>query len=150
VKPWTNIEARMTSPGDNNTDATRRTVYLLFEKLQTGAAPEAIAALFGEDIDWHIAGDVDLVPWIGRREGRDGVAAFFRDLRQRVEPLRFEVRTTVAEGEKAVALGELESRVKSTGNIIETEFAIEFTVRNGLIVRYRLFEDSFAVARAVA
>ena len=140
----------MTSPGNNHTDATRRTVNQLFEKLHAGAAPEAIASLFGEDVDWHIPGDVDLVPWIGRRQGRDGVAAFLRDLRQRVEPLRFEIRSIVAEGEKAVALGELESRVKSTGNIIETEFAIELTVRSGLIVRYRLFEDSFAVSRAVA
>jgi ketosteroid isomerase-like protein len=90
------------------------------------------------------------VPWIGRRQGRQGVAAFFRDLRQRVEPIRFEIRSIVVEGEKAVALGELESRVKSTGNVIESEFAIEFTVRDSMIVRYRLFEDSFAVARAVA
>ncbi len=140
----------MTRHGDGSGDATRRTVSQLFEKLQAGAAPEAIASLFGEDVDWHIPGDVDVVPWIGRREGRAGVAAFFRDLRQRVEPLRFEIRSIVVEGETAVALGELESRVKSTGNVIETEFAIAFTVRDALIVRYRLFEDSFAVARAVA
>jgi ketosteroid isomerase-like protein len=142
------IEAPMTSLGDDRTGSTRQTVNQLFEKLRAGAAPEAIASLFGEDVDWHIAGDVDRVPWIGRRQGRQGVAAFFRDLRQRVEPLRFEIRSIVAEGDKAVALGELESRVKSTGNIIETEFAIAFTVMDGLIVRYRLFEDSFAVSRA--
>jgi hypothetical protein len=54
----------------------------------------------------------------------------------------------VVEGEKAVALGEFASRVKKTGNVIESEFAFEFTVQDGLIVRYRLFEDSFAVSRA--
>jgi len=140
----------MTNHGRDGDDATRSTVTQLFEKLQAGTAPESIATLFSEDVDWLIPGDVDLVPWIGRRQGRQGVAAFFRDLRQRVEPIRFEIRSIVVEGEKAVALGELESRVKSTGNVIESEFAIEFTVRDSLIVRYRLFEDSFAVARAVA
>jgi len=140
----------MTNHGRDGDDTTRGTVTQLFEKLQAGTAPESIATLFSEDVDWLIPGDVDLVPWIGRRQGRQGVAAFFRDLRQRVEPLRFEIRSIVVEGEKAVALGELESRVKSTGNVIESEFAIEFTVRDTLIVRYRLFEDSFAVARAVA
>jgi ketosteroid isomerase-like protein len=54
----------------------------------------------------------------------------------------------VVEGEKAVALGEFASQVKKTGNVIESEFAFEFTVQDGLIVRYRLFEDSFAVSRA--
>ena len=140
----------MSNQGDDCGGVTRRAVNELFEKLQAGATPESIATLFSEDVDWHIPGDVDLVPWIGRRQGRLGVAAFFRDLRQRVEPLRFEIRSIVVEGDKAVALGELESRVKSTGNVIETEFAIAFTVRDALIVRYRLFEDSFAVARAVA
>jgi hypothetical protein len=27
-------------------------------RIQSGAAPEQIAALFGEDLDWDIAGDV--------------------------------------------------------------------------------------------
>src|SRR5262245_58803108 len=140
----------MTNHGRDGDETTRSTLTQLSETLHAEAAPESIAALFSEDVDWLIPGDVELVPWIGRRQGRQGVAAFFRDLRQRVEPIRFEIRSIVVEGEKAVALGELESRVKSTGNVIESEFAIEFTVRDSLIVRYRLFEDSFAVARAVA
>jgi ketosteroid isomerase-like protein len=40
-------------------------------------------------------------------------------------------------------------RVKRTGQLIESEFAIDLKVRSGLIVRYRLYEDSFAVAQAV-
>ena len=44
--------------------------------------------------------------------------------------------------------GEFASRIKKNGKVIESEFAFEFTVQDRLIVRYRLFEDSFAVAQA--
>ena len=130
-------------------DVTRTVVKQYFDRIQSSAKPEAIAALFSEDVDWNIPGDVDLVSWIGRRKGRNGIADFIRDLREQDEPIRFEIHSTIVEGEKAVSLGEFASRVKKTGKVIESEFAIEFTVQDGLIVRYRLFEDSFAVAQAV-
>lgn len=135
--------------GETSSDVTRNTVRRYFELLESGAEPESLVALFSEDVDFKIAGDVELVPWIGRRQGRAGVADFFRDLREHTEPVRFEVRSVVVEEDKAVALGELATRVKRTGKIIESEFAFEFTISDALIVRYRLFEDSFAVAQAV-
>ncbi|ATB36167.1 hypothetical protein CYFUS_001581 [Cystobacter fuscus] len=127
---------------------TRAIAGAYFARLRAGAEPDAIASLFSEEVDWDIPGDTRRVSWIGRRTGRAGVADFFRSLREQVEPLRFEVRSLVVDGDEAVALGALESRVKRTGKIIESEFALHMTIRNGLIVRYRLFEDSFAVARA--
>ncbi|RMX04220.1 hypothetical protein D8I35_15605 [Corticibacter populi] len=108
----------------------------------------AILALFAEAVDWDIPGDLAAVPWIGPRRGRDGVAAFYRELVTRIEPVRFEVQRVLADGETAVALGELASRVRATGRVIETAFAFELTVRQGQIVRYRMLEDSHAVARA--
>lgn len=132
-----------------SSDVTRNVVQQYFDRIQSGAEPEAIAALFSEDVDWNIPGNVDLVSWIGRRKGRVGVANFIRDLREQDQPIRFEIRSIVVAEEKAVALGEFASRVKKTGKVIESEFAFEFTVQDGLIVRYRLFEDSFAVAQAV-
>lgn len=56
----------------------RSIVKSYFERLQAGAEPEQIAALFSEDADWDIPGAVDQVSWIGPRKGRDEVAAFFR------------------------------------------------------------------------
>jgi ketosteroid isomerase-like protein len=45
-----------------------------------------------------------------------------------------------------VIVGELASRVKSTGQTVETAFAL--TVSGGEITRFRMLEDSFAVSRA--
>lgn len=108
----------------------------------------AITELFSEDADWDIVGDRERVPWIGPRRGRAEIAAFFRDLIAGIEPQHFEVRSVLADGERAVILGELASLVRSTGRLIETEFAFDLTVKQGRIVRYRMLEDSHAVAQA--
>lgn len=118
--------------------------------MRSEATPEAVASLFTEDADWDIPGAVDRVPWIGRRSGRAGVADFVRALREGIEPIRFDISSIVSEGDRAFAAGELESRARRTGRIMRSEFIIDVTVRDGLISRHRLLEDSFAVAEAVA
>ncbi|WP_454812996.1 nuclear transport factor 2 family protein [Labrys neptuniae] len=108
----------------------------------------AITELFSEDADWDIAGDRARVPWIGPRRGKAEIATFFRELISSIEPRYFEVRSVLADGERAVILGELASLVRATGRLIETGFAFDLTVRQGRIVRYRMLEDSYAVAQA--
>ena len=108
-----------------------------------------VAEAFAEDVDWDIAGDTDTVSWIGRRRGKTAVAGFFRDLRKDNDPQRFAIRKILADTDTVVVLGDLATRVKATGKLIETEFAIDITVQDGLIVRYRLIEDSFAVHASV-
>jgi ketosteroid isomerase-like protein len=47
-----------------------------------------------------------------------------------------------------VTIGELASRVKKTDKLIETEFVLDMEIENGLITRFRMFEDSYAVSEA--
>jgi len=108
-----------------------------------------VASAFAQNVDWDIAGDTATVPWIGARRGREAVAGFFRDLRRDNDPQRFAIRRILADGDVVVVVGDLATRVKATGRLIETEFALDITVRDGLIVRYRLIEDSFAVHASV-
>ncbi|MCV2219533.1 nuclear transport factor 2 family protein [Thauera sp. Sel9] len=129
---------------------TDDTVRRLVSKIGQGATPAEIASLFSEDVDWFIAGDTENVPWIGRKHGRKGVAEFFSQIRELIAAERFEISDVLVKGGRAVVLGALASRARSTGKLMETEFAFDLIVENGLVVRYRMFEDSFAVARAVA
>ena len=130
-------------------DRTRAVVERYFELLSTGADAHAVAALFSDAVDWVIAGDTARVSWIGRKVGRAGVASFVTELREKIESVRFERKALLVDGHRAVAIGELVSRVKPTGRLIETEFAFDFTIEDGLVTRYRMFEDSVAVAAAV-
>ena len=128
-----------------------RNIHLANEylaRLARGDAPESLAGLFHEDVELDIAGDVGALPWLGHSRGRTAAVAFFRSLRQLLDPLKFEVTDVLANENKAVILGELASRIKSNGRIIESAFAIVLTIDNETIIRYSLLEDSFAVSRA--
>lgn len=130
------------------TEQTRETVARLFAALSEGRDPHDLAAHFAEDVDWFIPGDADVVPWIGRKRGRSGVAEFFRQLQELVVAERLEIRAMIAEGEHCVVLGDLVTLVRSTRRRIESEFAFDIEVGDGLITRYHMFEDTWAVARA--
>lgn len=129
-------------------NSSKATVEEFFRRNASGDPPERIAELVREDVDWYVAGDASVVPWIGRKEGREGVAEFYRQLRQQVISEKFDITDMLTNETRVVVLGELASRVKNTGKLIQTEFAFDFTVEGGQIVRFRLFEDSHAVALA--
>ena len=117
-------------------------------RMGNGAEPGEIAKLFSENLEWEIAGDTGVLPWIGKKSGRAAVADFVNDSRAMIERISFEVRDVLASDERAVILGSLASRLKRTGKIIKTDFAIVLTVANGEIVRFQMLEDSFAVSQA--
>jgi len=113
-----------------------------------GAAPDSIAALFSDDVEFEIPGDNGALPRIGRKGGRTAIVDFIRALRSLTEPVKFDVQDVLASEERAVIVGELVTRIKATGKVIETAFAIILTVSDSKISRFRMLEDSFAVSRA--
>lgn len=117
-------------------------------RLSSGAEPEEIAKLFSENADWKVAGDTGVLPWIGQKAGRTAVTDFVEDSRVLLERISFEVLDILGGNDRAVILGSLASRLKRTGKIINTDFAIVLTIANGEIVRFQMLEDSFAVSQA--
>ena len=127
---------------------TTRIAEEFLARMGSGATPDDVAALFSADLDFEIAGDVGALPWIGKKKGRKAVADFVHDLRNLVEPIRFEVHDIVANDKRAVILGELASRSTRTGKVVETAFAFVLTSAGGEITHFRMLEDSFAVSQA--
>ena len=117
-------------------------------RMGSGAEPSEIAKLFSETLEWEIAGDTGVLPWIGRRSGRAAITDFLRDSRALLEPVSFEVHDTLAGEDRAVIFGSLASKLKQNGKTITTDFAIVLTVADGVIVRFQMLEDSFAVSKA--
>lgn len=128
----------------------RDTIEEFFRRTGSTASVEEIAELVSEDVDWFVAGDLSVVPWIGQKIGKAGAAEFYSQIRSEITSERFELKDILSQGKRVVAIGELASRVNKTGKLIESEFVFDFIVENGLITRFRMFEDSFAVAQAAA
>jgi ketosteroid isomerase-like protein len=134
--------------GTDPTATTRQVVETFFQRLAAGE-PEAFTALLAEEIDWLIPGNTGVAPWVGRRTTRSGVADYLRLLRANAEPLRGMVQHVLVEGEMAIAVGEFASRMRKTGKVVESIFFAQLVVRDGLVVRYRLLEDTQAVVEAM-
>jgi ketosteroid isomerase-like protein len=114
-----------------------------------GRPPETLAAMFAEDLRFEIQGDDGVLPWVGHKTGRQAAADFFRDIRLLTEPVRFEVEDILGSPNRAVIVGELSTRIKSSGKIINTQFAIVLTISGDKITRYQMLEDSFDLSRKV-
>ena len=116
-------------------------------RMGSGAEASDIARLCSENLDWEIAGDNGALPWIGKKSGRTAIADFINGLRSLTEPVAFEVHDILTGDKRAVILGSLATKLKRTGAIVKTDFAIVLTAANGEIIRFQMLEDSFAVSK---
>jgi hypothetical protein len=117
-------------------------------RMGIGAEAAEVAKLFSENMEWEIAGDTGVLPWIGQKSGRAAVTDFITESRALLERISFEVHDILANNDRAAILGSLASKLKRTGKIVETDFAIVLTVANREIIRFQMLEDSFAVSQA--
>jgi ketosteroid isomerase-like protein len=113
-----------------------------------GHDPAEIAALFDADLVFEIQGDDGALPWIGRRTGRQAIADFIRDIRTLTESVTFDVEDILASDSRAAIIGALQTRIKATGKITATQFAIILTVAGNFVTRFQMLEDSFDVSKA--
>jgi hypothetical protein len=116
-------------------------------RMGSGAEAAEIANLASENLEWEIAGDTGVLPWIGKKSGRTALVDFVNGLRSLTEPVSFDVNDVLANDKGAVILGSAKTKLKRTGNVVKTDFAIILTVGNGEIVRFQMLEDSFAVSQ---
>ena len=118
-------------------------VQQLYASFGRGDIPAILDSLT-DDVEWHVMGPPDIVPWAGTRRGREQAAEFFRGVGETLDIERFEARAMVAEGDTVVVVGWERSRVKSTGRIYEDEWVQVFRLRQGRIAAFREFNNSAA------
>jgi ketosteroid isomerase-like protein len=120
----------------------------VLEGIGGGKDPADIAALFDERLLFEIQGDDGVFPWIGRKTGRSAIADFIRDVRAMTEPVSFDVEDILTSESRAAIVGALQTRVKATGKLIQSQFAIILTVSGDLVTRFQMLEDSLDVSIA--
>ncbi|MGS2764460.1 nuclear transport factor 2 family protein [Sinomicrobium sp. M5D2P9] len=131
------------------TEQTQQLVQQFLQALTQRKLPELLE-LFAEKVDWYIPGNAQLAPWLGRRESKQEIEEFFMLLWESTKPVDARLEHILAEGNFAVVTGEFSTEMLKTGKIVDSMFSIHITVENGKIVKYRLQEDSYAVAEALS
>lgn len=134
----------MTSTPPQSTGAT---VDAFFERFGSGDLP-AMIDLFADTVDFRIDGSPQ-VPWTGRRATPAEIREFF-ELFPKVltAPQSFALHTRLIDGTEAVVTAEGVFGVLATGHTFTNRYALHFTVTDGRITRYHMYEDSYAIARA--
>ncbi|MFL1529145.1 nuclear transport factor 2 family protein [Pseudomonas sp. O230] len=117
------------------------------QKLGSGDA-QALTLLFDENAKWEIAGDVGALPWLGKQQGKEAIVNFVRDTATLLTSESLTVQDILANEHRAMILGALASRVNATGKLIETSFVLVLEISDGLIINFKMLEDTFAVSQA--
>ena len=103
------------------------------------------------DILWESNCDPDRVPWGGRREGPEGVTAFFQNLIGHLDFEVFEPGPPHANGNTVFVLGRTRARHKHAGQgVFDCEWVHVFTLADGRLDRFQEFYDTAAVERALS
>ena len=100
-----------------------------------------------DDAEW-CSTESESIPFAGNFHGKEGIADYFTRLDANLQPLRFEPKEFIAEGDKVVVLGQATWLVKPTGLSFDSPWVHVFTVRDGKVSRFESFADTAAGERA--
>jgi uncharacterized protein len=135
----------------DNTMSSQKNLHLaqqFLAKMGSGASADEIAALCTPDLDWNIPGDTGVLPWIGHQTGRKAISDFIRNTQTMIERVSLDIKDILANDDRAVVLGHLQTRINATGKLIDTTFAFVLTFADAKVASFLMLEDSFAVSMA--
>jgi ketosteroid isomerase-like protein len=123
-----------------------RDAYLAYRNRNLDALRNCLA----EDVKWFAIGPPDLIPTAGTRYGHDQVEQYFANLDGMEDIQSFEPEEFIIEGDKVVAMGDLERRIDSSGILRQSPWVHLFTLRDGKISDFRSFYDTAAAVTALS
>ncbi|MCR9157983.1 MAG: nuclear transport factor 2 family protein [Rhodobacteraceae bacterium] len=132
---------------DDQTQASFDTVMAFMGAMGSGDM-EKISTLMADDMVWHNEGDASL-PWIGGATGKENIFAFLGVFSENLQTTLWENTDAFASGDTVAVFGKMNGITPHSGKEIgEFTFALRAKVRDGQVVLWHWFEDSFAVSQA--
>ncbi|WP_261196445.1 nuclear transport factor 2 family protein [Pseudoruegeria sp. SHC-113] len=132
---------------DDTSKASFDTVMGFMQAMGSGDI-EAMNKLMADDMVWHNEGDASL-PWIGETRGKEAIFAFLCVFGANLQTTLWENTDAFASGDTVAVFGRMNGITTQSGQ--ETgvfSFALRAKVRDGQVVLWHWFEDSFAISQA--
>ncbi|HBB96981.1 MAG TPA: ketosteroid isomerase [Blastocatellia bacterium] len=111
---------------------------------------EAILINLADDVEWVVSGRQDGIPYAGTYHSRNGARDFFSLLGESISYDQFEPRRFVAEADHVAVFGYYHGNVKTNGQAVETNWAMEWTLKDDKVTSFTVYDDTAAVAAAFA
>ncbi|MEO0343169.1 MAG: nuclear transport factor 2 family protein [Pseudomonadota bacterium] len=113
-----------------------------------GGDMEAMSTLMADDMVWHNEGDTSL-PWIGETKGKDAIFEFLGVFSSNLQTTKWENEDAFAFGDTVAVFGTMNGTLTKSGQETgDFTFALRAKVRDGRVILWNWFEDSFAVSEA--
>jgi len=122
---------------------TVQALYAAFQKRDVSA----ILALLSPDVEWSEP-ENPFNPAAGTRHGQAGFLEWLRIGNESEEIVRLEPRQFLSNTESVAVVGYTKCRVRATGREYETDFVHLVTFREGKIVCFQEFFDTYAAGEA--
>ncbi|HVK96667.1 MAG TPA: nuclear transport factor 2 family protein [Flavisolibacter sp.] len=121
-------------------------IQKVFADFQNGNIPAIVDACSNEII-WGGYKNPH-IPFSGLYYGKEGVMEFFSRVADTINITAFEPREFISDGDDVVAIGRHSGSVKSTGKTFDHDWCFRFHVKNGRILKFVSFADTYEVATA--
>lgn len=132
---------------DETTQASFDTVMAFMGAMGAGDSAK-VGELMADDMVWHNEGDKTL-PWIGNWEGKEAIFAFMGIFGENFQTTEWDNTDAFASGDTVAVFGKMNAITTRSGKETgEFTFALRAKVRDGKVVLWHWFEDSFAVSQA--
>ena len=105
---------------------------------------DALARFLDKEVVWTISGPVDILPFCGRRVGKDVVMDLLeRDIPTLLSGRRFFAKTMLVDGDRAAVLGKLTATKRAGGRAISYRIAHFIQFRDEKVIDYVSIIDSY-------
>lgn len=131
----------VTTITESKTRAIVRELYDAYERRDF----ERVAKLIHDDIDWIIYGPIMVFPFAGARHGRAAVLQVLNDIANAYKLESYVPEIVIVEDERAAVVSDVSFRQRATGRVLRFRVANFMRLKNGLLIEFREFTNSFDV-----
>ena len=132
---------------DKESQATFDTVMAFMGAMGKGDM-ETMTNMMDDDMVWQNEGD-KAMPWIGPWKGKEEIMKFLGIFGTNFKTTKWETEDAFALGDTVAMFGSMNGITTHSGKEIgDFTFALRAKVKDGKIVLWNWFEDSFAVSNA--
>ena len=130
------------------TDETRAAINDMIDAFTCGDHAR-LELRYDDDIDWVLYAPLLVFPFAGRRRGKDEVLTSLLGVYQQYSIVTYKAPVVMVDGDRVATISEMEIVVRSTGRTITSRVASFSRFRNGKMIEYQGFTDSFDAAEQV-
>jgi ketosteroid isomerase-like protein len=131
-----------------NEDQTRAIVRELYDAYARGDM-ERIKAAIHDDIDWVMYAPVGIFPFAGPRRGRAAVLNVLAAIGELYRMESYKLEILVVEGDRAAVMSDISFIQLATNRTMRFRVANFLRYRNGQLIEFREFTNTFDVAEQV-